>query len=52
MTNQEVFDRATIIYDTLTSGSDVKIVCNPKNLEWIARVADLVELHIDDGVEE
>lgn len=52
MTNQEVFDRATIIYDTLTSGSDVTIICNPKNLEWIARVADLVELHIDDEVKE
>ena len=46
MTNQEAFDRATIIHDTLTTGKDLTIKFNSKNVEWIIKAAEAIEKQI------
>ena len=51
MTNQEAFDRATIIHDTLTTGKDLTIKFNSKNVEWIIKAAEALEKQIPKSVE-
>lgn len=39
----EVLDRCVVIRDTLMSGTDLKLISNKDNIDWITECAEAIE---------
>lgn len=46
MKHEEAMDRCIVIRDTLMSGTDLSIVANISNIEWITMCAEAIEKQI------